>query len=297
MSVVLITGCSSGIGLETALAFARNGDATYASMRDPGRATALLRRAEAERLELEVLPLDVTDDASVISAVRRVEDRHGAVDTLVNNAGLDHSGPVETVPMERARATLDTNLWGAVRTSRAVLPAMRARRAGVIVNVGSLAGRVPAVPYGGFYAASKHALGALSESLAAEVGPFGVRVVCLEPGFHATQIFGKAWSDDHSRGPYGPDYDWVRAFFAERGAEGGADPAIVAAAVLRAAEDRSTPVHVLVGEDAEAYVDLAARAGGYEGWVATVAEVFASVAGPRPEAPAPAARIGHDAVK
>ena len=181
MSVVLITGCSSGIGLETAVAFARRGDTTYATMRDPDRATRLLARAASEGATLEVLGLDVTDDASVRAAVRTVEERHGAIDVLVNNAGIDASGPVETTPIGRARAVLETNLWGPVRTARAALPAMRGRGAGVIVNVTSMAARLPGTLYNGFYAASKHALGALSESLAWELSPFGVRVVCVEP--------------------------------------------------------------------------------------------------------------------
>jgi NAD(P)-dependent dehydrogenase (short-subunit alcohol dehydrogenase family) len=282
MSAVLITGCSSGFGLETALAFARKGDVTYASMRDPRRATALLQRAEMEGLDLEVLALDVTDEASVAAAVRHVEDRHGAVGVLVNNAGIDHAGPVETISFERARSLLETNFWGPVRTSRAVLPAMRARGGGVIVNISSLAGRIPPTPYGGFYAASKHALGVLSESLASEVSTFGVRVVCLEPSFYKTGITGRAWPDDYARGPYGADYSWVRTFIAATVMEQGAEPSIVARAVVRVAEDPSTPLHVLVGDDAGAYIDLAARAGGYEGWAAATTEVFASVAGPRP---------------
>lgn len=282
MSVVLITGCSSGFGLETALAFARRGDAVYASMRDPQRATALLQRVEAEGLDLEVIELDVTDEASVAAAVRHVEDRHGAVDVLVNNAGVDHAGPVETMPLERARAVFETNLWGPVLTCRAVLPAMRTRGGGVIVNVSSIAGRIPPNPYGGFYAASKHALSVLSESLASEVGIFGIRVVCLEPSFYATGITGRAWPDDQTRGAYGADYAWVRAFIAATVMQQGADPSIVAAAVVRAVEDPATPLHVLVGDDASTYIDLAARAGGYEGWVAATTQVFESVAGLRP---------------
>jgi NAD(P)-dependent dehydrogenase (short-subunit alcohol dehydrogenase family) len=282
MAVVLITGCSSGFGLETALAFVRRGDTTYASMRDPQRATALLQRAKTEVLHVEVLTLDVTDEWSVAAAVRHVDDRHGAVDVLVNNAGVDLAGPVETMPIERARAMLETNLWGPVRTSRAVLPAMRARRSGIIVNVSSIAGRIPPNAYGGFYAASKHALSVLSESLASEVGIFGVRVVCIEPTFYATGITGRAWTDDHARGPYGADYAWLRTFIAATVVKQGADPSIVARAVVRAVEDPATPLHVLVGEDAAMYMDLAARAGGYEGWVAATTEVFAPVAGPRP---------------
>jgi NAD(P)-dependent dehydrogenase (short-subunit alcohol dehydrogenase family) len=287
VSVVLITGSSSGIGLETALAFARRGDVTYASMRNPDGATALAERAGSEGLALNVLALDVADEASIASTVRDIEDRHGAIDVLVNNAGIDHSGPVETLAIEQARAILETNVWGPVRTTRAALPAMRARRAGVIVNMSSLAGRVPGTPYGGFYAASKHALGALSESLAAELAPFGIRVVCVEPGFFATEIFAKAWSHaTSSSDPYGADHRWVREFFVDRGERGGGDPALVAQAVVAAAHDAATPLHVLVGDDAAAYVDVAARAGGYEGWMAAVNDLFESAGGPRPSPPA-----------
>src|SRR5262245_21921519 len=225
MSVVLITGCSSGIGLETALAFARRGDTTYASVRRPPRAGGLLGRAAAEDLLLDVLALDVTDDTSVRSAVSAIEDRHGAIDVLVNNAGLNAAGPVEMLPMDRARALVETNLWGPVRLSRAVLPAMRARGEGVILNIGSLAGRLPAAPYGGFYAASKHALGALSESMSRELAPFGIRVHCIEPGFVMTEMFAKAWSDPPGFGRYDADYRRMRSATAEQRARRGADPA------------------------------------------------------------------------
>jgi NAD(P)-dependent dehydrogenase (short-subunit alcohol dehydrogenase family) len=271
------------------LAFARRGDTTYASMRSPEKAGRLLERAGAEGRTVEVLALDVTDDASVRSAVRSIEDRHGAIDVLVNNAGVDDSGPVETLPLERAQALMETNVWGPVRTSRAALPAMRARGKGVIVNMSSLAGRVPATPYGGFYAASKHALGALSESLAWELGPFGIRVVCIEPGFFTTEIFSKAWSEaTQASGPYSVDHGWVRRFFVDRERHGG-DPALVAEAVVRAAEDPSAPLHTLVGDDAAAYVGVADEAGSYEGWVTAATELLASVAGPRPSPPEPRA--------
>jgi NAD(P)-dependent dehydrogenase (short-subunit alcohol dehydrogenase family) len=282
MSVVLITGCSSGIGLETAVAFARQGDTTYATMRNPSGRTRLRERAGAEGADVEILALDVTDDASVTSAVRLVEERHGGIDVLVNNAGIDRSGPVETIPLERARAVVETNLWGSVRTARAVLPGMRARGAGTIVNVGSLAGRVPGTPYGGFYAASKHALGVLSESLAFEVAPFGIRVVCVEPGFFATEIFtnrGAAATDPGD--PYGADERWMERFLLATGAAGG-DPAAVARAIVRAAEDPAAPLHALVGDDAAAIVDVAARAGGYEGWTTAVTGLVETVSGPRP---------------
>jgi NAD(P)-dependent dehydrogenase (short-subunit alcohol dehydrogenase family) len=289
MSAVLITGCSSGIGLETALAFARRGDATYASMRDPHKGRRLLERAEAQGSSVEVLELDVTDEASVESAVRTIERRHGAIDVLVNNAGIADSGPVETIAIERARAVMDTNLWGPVRTTRAVLPAMRARGAGVIVNVSSAAARVPAMPYNGFYAASKHALGALSQSLAWELAPFGIRVVCIEPGFFATEISAKSWGAVDPGSPYGADHRWMNDFFVKNGQASGGDPALVAEAVVRAAHDPAAPLHNLVGDDAVAYVDLAAHAGSHEGWVTVATEIVESLAGPRPRLRPPVA--------
>jgi NAD(P)-dependent dehydrogenase (short-subunit alcohol dehydrogenase family) len=127
MGVVLITGCSSGFGLELALAFARHGDATYASMRNLAKADPLLERARSEDLAVELLELDVDDDDSVAAAVRRVEDRHGAIDILINNAGVDYTGAVETIDLDKARAVMETNFWGPVRTIRAALPAMRAK--------------------------------------------------------------------------------------------------------------------------------------------------------------------------
>ncbi|MEU3956350.1 SDR family oxidoreductase [Streptomyces achromogenes] len=257
MRSVLVTGCGSGIGLETALAFARRGDRVHACVRDPATAGELLRRARAEHLTLDVPELDVTDDASVTAAVTAVQDRHGPVDVLVNNAGVDRTGPAETMPLEQARTVLETNFWGPLRLARAVLPGMRARGSGVIVNVSSLAARTFAVPHGGFYAASKAALGALSEALYAEVQPFGIRVVCLEPGSFATAIqrasrAGAADGQPPGTGPYAADHAWLDRFLA-RVAEGAADAAEAARAVLAAADDPTTPLHTVVwlSRDAE----------------------------------------------
>ncbi|MFB7664372.1 SDR family oxidoreductase [Kitasatospora sp. NPDC056138] len=247
MAAVLITGCSSGIGLETALAFAGRGDRTYATMRNPAKADRLRERARAAGLDIEVLALDVTDDASVAAAVRTVEERHGAIDVLVNNAGIDYHGAVEATPIEQARAVLETNFWGPLRTIRAALPAMRAHGGGVIVNVSSLAGRIWAVPYGGFYAASKSGLGSVSEALAGEVAQFGIRVVSVEPGSFATDVHANASTREASEGdPYAADEAWL-ARFMERIGEGAGEPGVVADAIVAAVEDPGTPLHTLVG--------------------------------------------------
>ena len=285
MAVVLITGCNSGIGLETAMAFARRGDTTYASMRNPSKADALRSRADAEGLTVHVVTLDVTDDESVAAAVAAIEALHGGIDVLVNNAGVGYGGAIETIPMERARALMETNVWGPVRTARAALPAMRSRGSGVIINVTSVAGRVPGSPHNAFYCASKHALGTLSESLFWEVQPFGVRVACIEPGFFATEIFANSdWGSVVEDSPYAADDAWMSEFYVKSGEATGGDPSVVAAAILSAADDPSTPLHTLVGDDATMFVGLVAEAGTFEGWIPVATAIVESVSGPRPPA-------------
>ena len=286
MSVVLITGCSTGIGLEAALAFARRGDTVYASMRNLAKADRLRSRAAEEGLAVEVVPLDVVDDASVTAAVADIEARHGAVDVLVNNAGVGFMGSIETIDWDKAQAVMDTNVWGAVRTSRAVLAAMRAKGSGLIVNVTSVAGRVPGNAHMGFYSASKHALGALSEALQWEVAPYGIRVACVEPGFFATEIFANSeMGAVDTTSTYAEDETWVADFYVKSGEAAGGDPAVVAATILGIVDDPGAPLHTLVGDDAVLFVDLVSQAGTYEGWVPVANQIVESVAGPRPVSP------------
>ena len=282
MSVVLITGCSSGIGLETALAFARKGDTVYATMRNTAKSRPLLDRAKVEGLNVEVLTLDVTDDASVAACVAEIEGRHGAVDVLVNNAGVGAGGSVETIDMARARGLVETNLWGPARMMRATLPAMRARGAGVIVNVTSVAARVPGTAYEGWYSASKHALNALSESMVQELEPFGVRLACIEPGFFRTEIEANAQHEIDPNDPYAADESWMAEFFSKSVEGGGGDPANVADAIVQAANDPATPLHNLVGDDAVMFVDLVAQAGTVEAWLPIGQSIVETVSGPRP---------------
>src|SRR5579884_261458 len=185
MAVVVVTGCSSGLGRSTALRLARRGDRVYATMRNAERGKELLDEAEA--VDLEVLDLDVTSDESVGRAVAQVLERDGTVDVVVNNAGIVHMGSVELLPDALMRETFETNVFGPLRVLRAVLPTMRAQGSGTVVNVSSCAGRVPGLPIHGSYMASKHALSVLSDSLAMEVKPLGIRVVCIEPGFFRSE--------------------------------------------------------------------------------------------------------------
>ena len=285
MSVVVITGCSSGFGLETALAFARRGDTTYATMRDLSKSGDLFERAEGENLAVQLRCLDVTDQQSVTAAIAAVEQDHGAVDVLVNNAGIDYTGPVETTDLSLARAVMETNFWGPVRAIQAALPAMRKKGAGTIVNVSSVVSRLPGTPYGSWYSASKHALNAVTDALHIELEGFGVRVVSIEPGFFATDIGrsspGRTLQRAATPDDYAEDEGWLAAFF-EQGASGGGDPADVADAVVRAATDPTVPVHNLVGEDAVALAAMAREVGSLEEWVPAAVAVASTVIGPRP---------------
>lgn len=187
MSTILVTGASRGIGLATALAFARAGHKVAAAMRNPAAAPELARAAAAERLAVSVFTMDVDDDASVKEAVQRVEGALGPIEVLVNNAGVERTGSVEEMPVSAFREVMETNYFGAIRCIQAVLPAMRARRSGCIVNVTSISGRLASSPMGA-YAASKFALEAVSECLAQEVKPYGIRVCVVEPGIIDTDM-------------------------------------------------------------------------------------------------------------
>jgi NADP-dependent 3-hydroxy acid dehydrogenase YdfG len=185
--VVLITGCSTGIGRATARLLAREGYTVYATARRPDSIADLA--ADGCRL----LPLDVTDEASAAAAVQAVEDAEGAVDVLVNNAGINEIGAMETVPLDLVRRIFETNVFGAIRMSQLVLPAMRRQRTGQIIFLGSMLGRFT-FPGMGSYCATKHSLEAIADALRHEVRPFGVKVSVIEPGMVRTE-FGNSAAD------------------------------------------------------------------------------------------------------
>jgi NAD(P)-dependent dehydrogenase (short-subunit alcohol dehydrogenase family) len=190
MATALITGTSSGIGLATAVTLARSGHAVIATMRKLDPSGELSSLVEAERLPVTMLTLDVNDDASVNQAFAKALAEHGHIDVLVNNAGIGQPGSVEETPLDVFRRIMETNYFGALRCIKAVLPGMLARRTGCIINISSVVGRIALSPQAP-YAASKHALEALSECLAQEVRAFNIRVALVEPGPIATPIVGK----------------------------------------------------------------------------------------------------------
>lgn len=184
MPTILITGCSSGIGFATALELARAGHRVIATMRNPHGTPELAATAQAEKLPLDVRALDVDSDASVRACFGSIPE---PLDVLVNNAGIEVHGSVEELPIESIIAVMNTNYFGTVRCMQAVLPAMRARRSGCIINLSSVAGRFANPPLGA-YCASKYAVEAISEALAGEVKPHNIRVAIVEPGIQNTRM-------------------------------------------------------------------------------------------------------------
>lgn len=253
MSVVLITGCSSGFGKLAAVEFGRRGDKVFASMRNIAKAPGLLDAAKAAGTALQVIELDVNDSTSISKAVDQVEKTAGPIDILVNNAGIGAHGPVEDFDDDEVLDIFNTNVFGVVRVTRAVLPSMRKRKSGTIVTVGSIAGKV-AAPFGGVYAASKHAVEALSDALYFELHPFGIRVALVEPGGFETEI-----QNNHltaRRFNEASAYVELERRFADAsvklpGAGERADAQVVANAIVDAAKAEQPKRRYLVGKDAE----------------------------------------------
>ena len=179
--IAVVTGSSSGIGYETSLLLARNGFYTYATMRDPNKKSIIEKIANKEKLPLEVLPLDVNNDTSVRNTIHKILDEKKKIDILINNAGYGLFGALEDISIEEAKKQFETNLFGAIRTIKEVLPTMRKQRNGIIINVTSIAG-VVGVPAECIYVSTKFALEGLSESISYELQPYGIKVILVEPG-------------------------------------------------------------------------------------------------------------------
>jgi NAD(P)-dependent dehydrogenase (short-subunit alcohol dehydrogenase family) len=248
MAVVLITGTSSGIGLATALHFARLGDDVHAGVRNPDASAELKAAIDKEQLLVRLVAIDVDDTGSVQRGVQQVLDRAGRIDVLVNNAGIGGGGPIEDVPVDWAKTLFETNYFGVIRMVQAVLPSMRERRSGAIVNVSSIAGRL-AIAGHGHYSAVKHAMEAASESLAQEVQGFGIRVAIVEPGVVVTPIFSKA---KRFADPASPYFEHVRRLllFYQMQMKMPSQPADVAAIIHEAVTTKTPRLRWLVGEDA-----------------------------------------------
>lgn len=240
--VALVTGVSSGIGRATATLLADRGFRVFGTMRKPGEAKGSLRN-------VELVQLDVRDEESAHSCVRTVLDRVGRIDALVNNAGYVLIGSLEETSIKEAKQVFETNFFGVLRMSQAVLPIMRHQRYGRIANISSVVGFVPA-PYQGIYAATKHALEGYSESLDHEVRQFGIRICLIEPGFTRTNIEQNTQLAGQLLEAYNPDRDRVLDAVRENLAKGD-DPVTVASVVIEALISRSPRLRYLAGREAK----------------------------------------------
>jgi NAD(P)-dependent dehydrogenase (short-subunit alcohol dehydrogenase family) len=245
MARVLITGCSTGFGRAAAVELTKRGHEAIATARRPDT---------LDDLDVtQKLRLDVDDDASVAEVIAAI----GQVDALVNNAGFGIQGAIECTPVDEFRRMFETNVLGAVRMIQAVLPQMRKRGSGTIVNVTSLAGLVTG-PIGGAYSATKHALEAVSEALHYEVGHFGLRVALIEPGYFETEFQGKEPRFGLDDPPYDQlDREWSVAFEKLRGDDSPAGAEPVAQVIADAVEGTEDKLRWPVGADAD--MVLAAR--------------------------------------
>lgn len=235
--VILVTGASTGIGRSCAERFARDGERVFGTSRAPAR----------HALDgVEFVELDVNSSTSVSRAVAWVLAEAGQIDVVVNNAGISLVGAIEDTSVEEAQAVFDTNLFGTLRVCQAVLPHMRARGRGLIINVGSLGGLF-GLPYQGLYSASKFAIEGLTESLRHELAPFGVHATVVEPGDVATSITDNRVTAQAARsGDYGPSFEAVVAQVA-RDERGGVSAQRVAELVVRVSKLRAPAPRYAVG--------------------------------------------------
>src|SRR5918996_681295 len=252
--VAVITGSSSGIGLESALILARNGYTTYATMRSPDKDTSMKSAVQNEDLPISVVQLDVTDNTSVSDAIDHILSEAGRIDILVNNAGYGLVGALEDLSMEEIQSQYQTNIFGLIRVIQVVLPIMRKQRSGRIINISSGAG-IFGYPGGSAYVSTKFAVEGLSESIAYELEPFGIKVILIEPGFIRTNfanamVIAKKAQDSAS--PYSELMQKTMAGFSEL-AKNASDAELVAKIILDVATNPSPRLRYLVGKYVESW--------------------------------------------
>jgi short-subunit dehydrogenase len=235
--VVLVTGASSGFGLETAALLSQRGFRVFGTSRKP---------AGPSNVGYDMVRLDVDSDESVNSCVKALLDKAGRLDVLVNNAGFVLTGGIEETSVEEAKAQFETNFFGAVRMVRACLPTMRKQGSGQIINIASLAATIP-VPFEGYYAAAKAALIAYSQALRHEVMSLGLKVSVVEPGFFHTRLAETRRLSENRIN----DYDQMRTRAGEaleKDVENGGDPKLVAKKILQIITTKSPRLEYLVGK-------------------------------------------------
>lgn len=252
--VALVTGSSSGIGLETAVMLSNAGFKTYASMRNLDKSKNIREIANKDNLPLHVIQLDVSDDGSVRDAITKIVTAEKRIDVLVNNAGYGLFGSVEDMSMEEIKAQFETNFFGVVRVTQQVLPVMRKQRSGKIVNVSSVGGRI-GLPILSAYHSTKFALEGLSESIAFELEPFGIRVIIIEPGVIRTNIINSSISAKKGQDPKSPYFSLTqnldKSFKTMMASPTSLHPQEVAKVILEAVSSENPHLRYTVGDDAD----------------------------------------------
>jgi NAD(P)-dependent dehydrogenase (short-subunit alcohol dehydrogenase family) len=236
---------------------AKNGYLTYATMRNLKKDESLKSSASSEHLPIRTIQLDVTDDDSVQNAIKTILSDAGRIDVLVNNAGYGLTGAFEDVTIDEAKSQFETNFFGMIRVTQAVLPAMRRQKSGTIVNVSSGAGRF-GLPGGSIYSSSKFAVEGLSESMAYELDPFGIKVILVEPGVIRTNfdkgvVMAKKSLNPDS--PYSNMIQNVTTAFGDRINKNSSSPGLVAEVILNAVKSRNPDLRYLAGKDVEEWIE------------------------------------------
>ena len=252
--VAIVTGSSSGIGYETALAFARDGFYTFATVRNSKKADKISQVAKKENLNIEIIELDVDDEKSISAAIEKILAKKQRIDVLVNSAGWGLFGSVEDVSMKDFRAQFETNFFGIISIIQKVAPIMRKQGAGVIVNVSSVAGRI-GFPGSPAYISSKFALEGLSESIRYELGQFGVKIIIIEPGVIKTNFFSSMKiAEPKPDSPYKEITEKV-IMGIKMMAELGTPPSEVATTILNAVKEENPRPRYIVGNDAQMFLE------------------------------------------
>ena len=253
--VAIVTGSSSGIGYEISLILARNGFLTYATMRNLNKSESIESITTKENLPIHIKQLDVTDDTSVKNAVEAISSETGRIDILVNNAGYGLNGAFEDLAMDEIKAQYETNLFGLIRTTQAVLPIMRRQKSGTIINISSGAGRF-GFPGSSAYVSTKFAVEGLSESMSYELEPFGIKVVLVEPGVIKTNFVDGMVIARKSQDPKSPYSQIIQKMITgfEEMMKNGSSPDLVAKIVLNAATNENPSLRYLAGNDVEQWL-------------------------------------------
>jgi NAD(P)-dependent dehydrogenase (short-subunit alcohol dehydrogenase family) len=255
--VAVVTGASSGLGREISLTLARNGFTTYATMRNLQKGNDIRSVAEKENLPVKIAMLDVTEDRSVTDAVKSIIAEANRIDVLVNNAGYGLVGAFEDLAMEEIKSQYETNLFGVIRVTQAIIPVMRKQKSGTIINISSGVVTLGGQLGGSAYASTKFAIEGLSKSIAYELEPFGIKVVLIEPGLIRTNMYNNSVVASKSKDPNSPYTELMQKLAAsfEKMIQGGSSPDVVAKVVLKAATSDNPSPKYLAGKDIETWME------------------------------------------